>query len=164
MLETIKKLNPVPPIKRVIARLRKWWRGPEPTVIAPEEISLVPIPPPTLRIEIVFPEQPVEVIDEPVTIHPLAVDSQLKRMSVLATRYGRLPFGRRFTTPPADGTIAAADRLIIGMSYAGIAAGEEVEPQTPSVMIKRIVRDPRIRPARLPRQMVGRVNEWREWS
>lgn len=112
-------------LTRTWERLRRWWKGKPPEVKPPEEVDLVPIPPPVFQI--IFPEPVPELEPEPVIVTPLAVDSQLKRMSVLAVRYGRLPFGRRFTTPIPDGTLAAADRLIIGASYAGIAANEPGE-------------------------------------
>lgn len=116
-------------IRKVWDRVSRWWHGEQPEVLPPDEITLVPIPPPVF--EVIFEPEP-DTIDEPAIIRPLAVDTQLKRMSVLATRYGRLPFGRRFTTPTADGTIAAPDRLIIGMSYAGIAAGDPPDPPAAS--------------------------------
>jgi hypothetical protein len=98
----------------------RWpWGKKQVTVKPPEEIELVPIPPPVF--EIIFPQpQPVPQAP-PITV--LAVDTRLKRMSVLAQRYGRLPFGRRFTTPHPDGSFVQADRQIIGAMYAGVAAG-----------------------------------------
>lgn len=106
----------------------KWPWGRKQVTVAPppEDIVLVPIePPPPLRVEIeIVP--PVFAPTSP--IHALDVDTQLKRMSVLALRYGRLPFGRRFTTPIPDGTISQADRQIIGAMYSGILAGEAPAP------------------------------------
>ena len=127
MIDTLKNLNPVPPIKKAWRWVKdRWpWGRRQVEVIEPDDIELVPIPPPTLRVEIIPP-----VFSPSSPIHALDVDTQLKRMSVLATRYGRLPFGRRFTIPSPDGAIAQGDRQMLGGVYSGIAAGEP--PDTPA--------------------------------
>lgn len=77
------------------------------------------------------------------------------RRSVLANRYGRLPFGRRFTLPVPDGAIEAQDRQIISGEYAGIAAGDEQEAQ--ELHMRYPVRTVKVRPVRLVQQMTGRA-------
>lgn len=51
----------------------------------------------------------------------MAIDTKAKRHSALGQRFARLPFGRRFTQPPPDGTIDQADRQTAGFAYGGIS-------------------------------------------
>lgn len=45
-----------------------------------------------------------------------------KRASSQSSRWGRLPFGRRFTQPIPDSTIDQGDRQQAAFAYSGIAA------------------------------------------
>lgn len=57
----------------------------------------------------------------------MAVDTQVKRQSAIATR--RLPWFRRFAVPVPDSTIDQGDRQTGAFCYAGVLAEE---PDTPS--------------------------------
>ena len=146
-------------IKKAWAKLRSWWPWPKekkkPEVLYPPplELDLIPIEPPVLRIEIVYTPEP-EPEAETGGVGVLSVDSELQRRSVLATRYGRLPFGRRFTLVVPDGTITSADWQVIGGSYAGISAGEADDTE---ILIRCLPPTVRVNPRRLVRQMTGRA-------
>ena len=49
--------------------------------------------------------------------------SAANRYSMLTSRFGRLPFGRRFAVPLPDGTMTQGDRQQLGFAYRGILAG-----------------------------------------